>query len=61
LGDFDALVHSIADVGLLHPIVIDSKNRLLAGYRRLEAYKKLGLTKIEATVVEIDDGDEAEH
>lgn len=37
LGDLDRLVQSIADIGLVHPIVITSENKLIAGVRRLEA------------------------
>ena len=55
LGDIDALATSIADVGLIHPIVIDQDNRLLAGYRRLAACRQLGLVEIEARVMEVQD------
>ena len=53
LGDIDSLAQSIADVGLLHPIVVTPGNTLIAGRRRLEAYKRLGLVEIEATVVDL--------
>jgi len=42
---------SIAEIGLLNPIIIDNENVLLAGAHRLEAYKLLGLTEIEATAI----------
>ena len=35
LGDIDALARSMADLGLLQPIVIRSDDRLLAGHRCL--------------------------
>jgi len=35
LGDIDALARSMADPGLLQPIVIRPDDRLLAGHRRL--------------------------
>ena len=55
MGDIDTLAQSIAEVGLLHPIVITPGNRLIAGRRRLEAYKLLGLVDIEATIIDLDD------
>jgi ParB/RepB/Spo0J family partition protein len=51
LGDLDSLVESIKAIGLLHPIVVTKDNKLLAGRRRLEAHKKLGLKDIPVTVV----------
>jgi len=53
MGDIDTLAQSIAEVGLLHPIVITPDNMLIAGRRRLEAYKLLGLVDILATVVDL--------
>ena len=53
LGDLDSLADSIADVGLLHPIVIKPNMELVAGYRRLMAIReKLGYAEIEVTIVE---------
>ena len=46
------LATSISRVGLLHPIVVNSRRELIAGFRRLEAVKKLGWTEIPANVVE---------
>lgn len=54
LGDLQALAESIALVGLLHPIVIDSQHRLVAGQRRLEAVKILGWETIPVTVIDLD-------
>ena len=53
LGDIDALAKSISTVGLLHPIVINENNELIAGVRRLEACKKLGWTDIPVHVVNL--------
>lgn len=39
LGDLDALVTSIEAVGLLHPIVLDGAGTLIAGERRLAAWR----------------------
>lgn len=49
----DELVESIQLVGLLHPIVIDSDNNLLAGNHRLEAHRILGRDSIECRVVNL--------
>jgi len=39
LGDLSSLSDSIRQVGLLHPVVVDSLNNLIAGHRRFEAWK----------------------
>ena len=54
-GDLDVLVSSIKEIGLLHPIVIDKNNQLIAGQRRIEAYKKIGWTEIPAHIVNLED------
>ena len=48
------LSKSMADVGLLNPITVDSSHTLIAGLHRLEAAKLLDWTEIEciATTVE---------
>jgi ParB family chromosome partitioning protein len=51
LGDINSLKDSLKRYGLLNPITIDSKNRLIAGERRLEAAKALGWTNINAVIV----------
>lgn len=55
LGNIQELADSIRDVGLLHPIVVDDKADLVAGFRRIMAAKKLGWRKIECSVISIDD------
>lgn len=63
-GDIDGLAASIADLGLLHPVVITKDDKLIAGARRLRACKKLGWTAIPVHVVDIDrilDGEIAEN
>ncbi len=46
------LVESIKQIGLLNPILINSKNELVAGLHRLEAYKVLGYEDIEANTID---------
>ncbi len=41
LGDVAGLAASIAEVGLLHPIVVTPDKRLIAGERRIEACRVL--------------------
>jgi ParB family chromosome partitioning protein len=54
VGDISALENSIHRVGLLNPIVVDEKNRLVAGYRRMTACRNLGWQEIEVTIVNFD-------
>jgi ParB/RepB/Spo0J family partition protein len=46
LGDITSLAQSIAEVGLLHPVVVTTDNVLVSGFRRIEACKKLGWDEI---------------
>ncbi|MEW6558195.1 MAG: ParB N-terminal domain-containing protein, partial [Elusimicrobiota bacterium] len=50
LGDIKSLQNSIGDVGLLHPIAVNSSGKLITGYRRLIAARNLGWKKIKATI-----------
>ena len=62
LGDIDRLAEDIAEVGLLHPIVVQERKDkekgiecdLIAGGRRLAACEKLGWENIPANVVNIE-------
>lgn len=51
MGDINGLAQSMKEHGLLHPIVIDSKFYLVAGGRRLEAAKQIGLLEIEVKML----------
>jgi len=51
-GNIEELAESIKDLGLLQPIVINSRHELIAGTRRLAAAELLGWTHINAAVVE---------
>src|ERR1700681_3964517 len=52
-GDLKTLAQSIAEVGLLHPVVVTHEGRLIAGQRRLEACRELGWADISVTVVDL--------
>ena len=52
LGDIASLARSIAEVGLLQPIVIRLDGRLVAGVRRLEACKLLEWDDVPVHVVQ---------
>lgn len=53
LGNIDSLARSIAELGLLHPIVIKPDGTLIAGERRLAACRQLGWDYISVTVVDL--------
>ncbi|MDQ8043861.1 MAG: ParB/RepB/Spo0J family partition protein [Patulibacter sp.] len=52
LGDIDGLVASIADVGLLQPLVVAPDGRLIAGGRRLAAIRSLGWNEVAVNVAD---------
>ena len=53
LGDLRSLAQSIEEVGLLHPVVVTPEGRLIAGQRRLEAFRLIGRTDVPVTVVDL--------
>jgi len=54
IGDLTELKNSINEIGLLHSIVIDKNNNLIAGLRRLKVFEELGKEKIPVNVVDIE-------
>jgi len=54
MGDLSLLASSIKQVGLLHPIVVTPNGSLIAGQRRLEAGKQLGLKDAPVHTVDLD-------
>src|ERR1700687_142721 len=54
LGDINGFASNIAEVGLLHPIVVRPDGLLIAGLRRLAACKKLGWQSIRVSVVDLE-------
>ncbi len=64
--NIESLAKSIANNNggggdLLHPIVIDEQNNLVAGFRRIKAYEHLGRTEIPAIRVNIQNSLQAEY
>jgi N6-adenosine-specific RNA methylase IME4 len=51
MGDIPALAASIAEHGLLHPVVVTPERLLVAGERRLAAVRELGWTSVPVTIV----------
>lgn len=58
VGDISELAASMNEIGQITPVVLDTRNGLIAGYRRLAAAKELGWEEIDAVVRE---GDEKEN
>jgi ParB family transcriptional regulator, chromosome partitioning protein len=61
MGNIDALAANIAEVGLLHPVVVTPTGELIAGERRIRAFQKLGRSKIPATVIDLERVVRGEH
>jgi ParB/RepB/Spo0J family partition protein len=51
LGNLETLKHSIQNLGLLNPILINSEHQLIAGERRLRACMELNLPTIVARII----------
>jgi ParB-like nuclease family protein len=54
MGDIGSLAASMAELGLLHPIVTRPDGALIAGERRLRAAQQLGWKEIPATVIDLE-------
>jgi len=55
LSDIDDLTRSIEEVGLLQPLVIDQKYRVVSGNRRLESIRSLGHKTVEVEKIKVSD------
>lgn len=53
--DLDGLTASVRQHGVLEPLVVSADGRLLAGWRRLEAARRAGLSTVPVRVCEISD------
>jgi ParB-like chromosome segregation protein Spo0J len=51
LSSLDDLISSIEEFGLLQPLVINQRNEVVSGNRRLEAIRRLGWEEVEVNVV----------
>ena len=51
LGDLSQLMLSMKKYGLMNPIVITTKNELIAGHRRYESAKRLGWSEIDVSII----------
>ena len=50
-GNLDLLKDSLQKYGQFHPVLINEKHELIAGFRRLESAKQLGWIDIEVKVI----------
>jgi len=57
LSSIDDLVASIDEIGLLEALVIDNKNRVISGNRRLECIRRLKWKTVEVKRVDVEDQD----
>ena len=55
VGDISGLANSIKNNGIIHHISITKNDNLVAGRRRIEAFKNLGLEHIPAIIIDIKD------
>ena len=58
LSSIEELKESISEVGLLQPLIIDSRNQVISGNRRFESIKRLGWEEVQVEVKEVKDGEE---
>ena len=46
-------MESISEVGLLQPLIIDSRNQVISGNRRFESIRRLGWEEVEVNIIEV--------
>lgn len=59
MGDLQTLQNSIRQLGLLFPVLVNRKNILLSGSRRVAACRAVGLSTIPALVLDVHEDDMA--
>jgi ParB family transcriptional regulator, chromosome partitioning protein len=59
--NIESLASSIENIGLLHPVVLDENNNLIAGYRTIKAYEHLGRTEISYRRVNVQNALQGEY
>jgi ParB family chromosome partitioning protein len=52
-GDLSTLSSSIRKMGLLHPIVVDNRNTVISGRRRLEACRMAGVVRVPVLKLDV--------
>ena len=63
MGDLSELMASIAEKGILQPIIVreqDGRYRIIAGERRYQAALQVGLTEVPATIRKADESEAVE-
>ena len=58
LSSIEELMGSISEVGLLQPLIIDSRNQVISGNRRFESVKRLGWEEVEVEVRDVQEDEE---
>ena len=53
LSSIEELMESISEVGLLQPLIIDSRNQVISGNRRFESIRRLGWKEVEVNLIEV--------
>jgi N6-adenosine-specific RNA methylase IME4/ParB-like chromosome segregation protein Spo0J len=54
MGDIAGLAASMAEIGVLHPVPVRPDGQLIAGGRRMAAFKLLGWKEIPVNIVDLD-------
>ena len=58
LSNIEDLSNSISEMGLLEKIVIDQKNQIISGHRRLVAVKRFGWSTLDVEKIKVSESDE---
>ena len=53
LSSIEELMESISEVGLLQPLIIDSRNQVISGNRGFESVKRLGWEEVQVEVRDV--------